>query len=146
MGEGARRADDGSLADGISSFNRPRRMANVNARTLDHARSLRWQQTQAERMLWNAIRDRRLMEIKFVRQLPVGPYVADFACREAKLIIEVDGATHVTEDERRYDSRRTAFLEKEGYHVLRFLNDDIYKALPVQGLAGCVRCDLVGAG
>jgi very-short-patch-repair endonuclease len=105
-------------------------MAYVNPKALDRARVLRRDETPAERRLWNAIRGRRLMDVKFVRQLPVGPYFTDFACREAMLIIEVDGDTHSSDVEVQYDKRRTAFLEREGYRVLRFWNDDVYKALP----------------
>jgi very-short-patch-repair endonuclease len=83
----------------------------------------------AERRLWEAIRNRRLAGLKFVRQLPVGPYVADFACRERKLILEVDGATHGTESELRYDEKRTAFLQAEGFRVIRCWNDDVFTNL-----------------
>jgi very-short-patch-repair endonuclease len=105
-------------------------MAYVKSKTLERARSLRKTLTPAERKLWNAIRARRLMGFKFVRQLPVGPFIADFACREANLIVEVDGDTHSTETERRYDAARTQYLREQGFNVLRFWNDDIYRALP----------------
>ena len=61
---------------------------------------------------------------KFVRQHPVGPYFADFACRSARLIIEVDGATHSTDAELEHDRLRTAFMEKQGYRILRISNDE----------------------
>ena len=72
--------------------------------------------------IWFAVRDRRLAGFKFVRQEPIGPYIADFVCREARLIVEVDGGQH-NESER--DQRRDAFLASEGYRILRFWNSDV---------------------
>ena len=97
--------------------------------SVSRARDLRKNDTEAEWRLWEAIRNRRLAGFKFVRQLPVGPYVADFACRERKLILEVDGATHGSETELRYDERRTAFLQAEGFRVMRCWNDDVFTNL-----------------
>jgi very-short-patch-repair endonuclease len=79
----------------------------------------------AEGRLWQQLRSNQLGGHKFVRQHPVGPYVADFACRSMRLIVEVDGATHSTEDELVHDARRTAFLETQGYRVLRIDNDEV---------------------
>ena len=93
------------------------------------ARSLRGQETQAEKRLWEQLRNRTLGGHKFVRQSPAGPYVADFMCRGAKLIIEVDGATHATAAETERDRDRTSDLEAQGYHVLRFQNDEIINGL-----------------
>ena len=86
------------------------------------AQSLRRNSTDAEMKIWFAVRDRRLAGFKFVRQEPIGPYIADFVCREAKLIVEVDGGQH-NESER--DQRRDFFLNSEGYRVLRFWNSDV---------------------
>ena len=97
--------------------------------SVSRARDLRKSDTEAERRLWEAIRNRRLAGFKFVRQLPVGPYVADFACRERKLIVEVDGATHGSETERRRDERRSTFLQVEGFRVMRCWNDDVFTNL-----------------
>ncbi|MBV8795881.1 MAG: DUF559 domain-containing protein [Hyphomicrobiales bacterium] len=91
------------------------------------ARGLRQDQTEAERKLWRRLRNRTLGGFKFVRQEPIGPYFADFVCREEKLIIEIDGATHSTDDERHRDERREQFLHDRGYHVARFGNDDVYR-------------------
>jgi very-short-patch-repair endonuclease len=85
-------------------------------------RRLRVQQTDAERKLWFALRDRRLGGHKFVRQEAIGPYVVDFVCREKNLIIEVDGGQH---SESKSDVRRDAYLTSEGYRVLRFWNNDV---------------------
>lgn len=78
--------------------------------------------TDAERKLWSHIRDRQLLGCKFVRQLPVGPFIADFACREADLIIELDGGQHA---DNASDEQRTQVLAQHGYAVIRFWNGDI---------------------
>jgi very-short-patch-repair endonuclease len=93
------------------------------------ARVLRQSQTQAEAVLWRALRGRRLDGLKFVRQEPIGPYFGDFVCRDEKLVVEIDGATHSTEAELRNDARRTEFLCAHGYRVVRFANEDIYRNL-----------------
>ena len=89
------------------------------------AKRLRTNSTDAERKLWSRLRDRRLLDFKFVRQQPVGPYVADFACREADLIVELDGGQHAEDQNVRRDAERTAVLAEHGYRVLRFWNNDV---------------------
>lgn len=86
------------------------------------ARSLRKSETDAERKLWSLLRGRRLAGHKFVRQFPIGPYFADFACREAALVLEVDGSQHL---DNVHDAARDAFLAHEGYSILRFWNIDV---------------------
>lgn len=86
------------------------------------ARTLRQNLTDAERKLWSKLRDRQLLGFKFVRQQPVGPYIADFTCREADLIIELDGGQHA---ENMQDNVRTAALAEHGYDVIRFWNNDV---------------------
>ncbi|MFI5374292.1 MAG: endonuclease domain-containing protein [Candidatus Rokuibacteriota bacterium] len=88
----------------------------------DYARGLRRRQTDAERHLWARLRDRRLLGAKFARQVPIGPYVVDFCCREMKVIVELDGGQHAVQT--RSDAERTALLEALGYRVLRFWNND----------------------
>jgi very-short-patch-repair endonuclease len=90
------------------------------ART-NRARSLRKADNDAERVLWSIIQNRQLNNAKFTRQLPVGPYFADFACREEGLVIELDGSQHLESD---YDRRRDQFMVEEGWSVLRFWNID----------------------
>jgi very-short-patch-repair endonuclease len=80
----------------------------------------------AEAKLWEELRDRRFSGHKFVRQAPVGPYFADFLCRDKKVIVEVDGGTHGTGAEIADDTRRTARLRRLGYRVLRVTNGDVY--------------------
>jgi very-short-patch-repair endonuclease len=91
------------------------------------ARALRSKQSEAERLVWRRLRDRRLGGHKFTRQLPIGPYFADFACREVGLVVEIDGATRSTTDERRRDQAREDFLAARGWRVVRFDNDAVYR-------------------
>ncbi|MBG1233158.1 endonuclease domain-containing protein [Aestuariivirga litoralis] len=93
---------------------------------LDRARSLRREATAAENKLWDHLRNRQLNNAKFVRQEPIGPYIADFACRSAKLVIEIDGVTHETPEEIVHDLKRTAFLQERRYRVIRFRNEDVF--------------------
>jgi very-short-patch-repair endonuclease len=97
--------------------------------TVPRARALRKVMTKSEVILWQSLRREQLGGFKFRRQVPVGPYIADFACVEMKLIVEVDGATHAEDDEIAYDARRTRFLELRGWRVWRVLNTDIYEGL-----------------
>jgi very-short-patch-repair endonuclease len=80
---------------------------------------------RSEALLWSYIRKRALNGARFRRQHPIGPYIADFACIAAKLIVEVDGATHGT-PQLAHDTRRTKYLESKGWTVLRVTNTDIY--------------------
>jgi very-short-patch-repair endonuclease len=84
---------------------------------------LRARQTDAERNLWFLLRDRRPNGAKFRRQVPIGNYIVDFVCQEAKLIVEVDGSQH--SDQVAYDSERTKWLGAVGYRVLRIWNNDL---------------------
>ncbi len=86
----------------------------------DRARALRFNSTPAEDRLWSRLRDRRLNGFKWRRQVPVKPYIADFLCPAAMLIVELDGEQHA--EQRAYDERRTRRLEAQGYRVLRFWN------------------------
>ena len=93
------------------------------------ARQLRREQTSAEQRLWSALRNRQLGGFKFSRQVPIGPYFADFVCRERRLIVEVDGATHGESDEIVRDRWRSDFLLQQGYRLVRVQNIDVYEAL-----------------
>jgi very-short-patch-repair endonuclease len=84
------------------------------------ARALRRHDTDAEAHLWNAVRGRRLGGWSWRRQEPFGPYILDFLCRDAGLVVELDGGQHA--DHVPYDARRTAYLERCGLRVLRFWN------------------------
>ncbi|MDD5463799.1 MAG: endonuclease domain-containing protein [Candidatus Moranbacteria bacterium] len=92
---------------------------------LTRVRGLRQNQTPQEVILWSRLKNRRLCECKFRRQYLIGKYIADFICLEKKLIVEVDGWQHKIEEARRYDRKRTEYLKKEGFAVLRFWNNDV---------------------
>ena len=98
-------------------------------RFIARARALRGSQTSAEHKLWQALRNRKLQHWKFRRQEPIERYIVDFVCPDAKLVIEVDGATHSTELELAKDSERTRVLEACGFRVVRLQNDDIFSNL-----------------
>ena len=87
------------------------------------ARQLRRDWTKAEARLWLSLRNRKLDGFKFRRQAPIDRYFADFACLEARLVIELDGGQHAEQIE--YDLARTAVLEQCGFHVLRFWNHHV---------------------
>lgn len=90
--------------------------------TKDFARHLRRNMTDTERFVWERIRSRQLAGFRFRRQAPIGPYIVDFVCFEAKLIIELDGGQHATNAEA--DAVRSRWLEGEGFRVLRFWNNE----------------------
>ena len=87
------------------------------------AKALRRRQTDAERLLWRHLRDRRFAGYKFRRQVSIGNYIADFVCLRYMLIIEVDGGQHLEQQE--YDDIRTCYLESLGFKVIRFWNNDV---------------------
>jgi very-short-patch-repair endonuclease len=93
------------------------------------SKKLRKNLTNAENQLWQKLRNRQFQGFKFYRQRPFYPYIADFYCPELKLIIEIDGATHWTEEEKNYDAERTQWFLRQGFLVLRFTNLDIYHNL-----------------
>jgi very-short-patch-repair endonuclease len=98
---------------------------HVSNKLRSRARSLRRDSTDVEQLIWNALRAHRLNGASFRRQTPVGPYVADFVCHAAMLIVELDGGQHFEPDNLRRDARRDAFLNSKGYRVLRFNNHDV---------------------
>jgi very-short-patch-repair endonuclease len=88
----------------------------------DTARKLRRDMTDAESKPWFLLRDRRLTGFKFRRQVPIGPYIADFACFANRLIVEADGGQHADSP---HDAERDVWLSAQGYRILRFWNSDI---------------------
>jgi very-short-patch-repair endonuclease len=97
----------------------------VPRKLLDFARDLRRQQTDTEQFLWRLLRDRALQGYKFRRQHPIPPFIADFYCHEARLIVELDGGQH---DQRQdADLRRTRHFESKGIRVLRFWNHEVFQ-------------------
>jgi very-short-patch-repair endonuclease len=101
------------------------------------ARELRRMQTEVERRLWLRLRDRRLGGFKFRRQAAIGPYFADFAALDRKLVVELDGAQHL---DRASDRKRDAYLADNGYRILRFWNHEILDDL--NGVLERIRCAL----
>jgi len=93
------------------------------------ARKLRAKQTNAEAVLWKALRNRQLARWKFRRQHPVDRYVVDFVTIDGKLIVEVDGATHSTKEELDRDAERARILTSLGFHIVRLTNIDVYENL-----------------
>ena len=87
------------------------------------ARRLRREQTDAESKLWARLRDRQLCNAKFRRQHAIGPFIADFCAVERGLVIELDGGQHATQAQP--DQRRSAYLERSGYRVLRFWDNEV---------------------
>jgi very-short-patch-repair endonuclease len=112
-GEGARRADEGATAN---------REVESPPRVKRFARTLRRQQTDAERRLWTMLRHRRFEGYKFRRQVPIGPYVADFVCFDCRVIVELDGSQHV---ESRRDQIRDRWLADDGFTVLRVWSNEL---------------------
>ncbi len=88
-----------------------------------HARELRAAPTDAERKLWQGLRGRQLLGFKFRRQYPIAGYIADFACPEARLVVELDGGQH--QQQQTYDDERTRKMAVNGYRVLRFWNHEV---------------------
>ena len=97
--------------------------------TLQKAKILRHNQTEAEQKLWYHLRAHRFMGLKFKRQQPMGYYIVDFVCIEHKLIIELDGGHHQQQME--YDQQRTDWLNSQDYTVLRFWNHDVLQQIEV---------------
>jgi adenine-specific DNA-methyltransferase len=93
--------------------------------TQSRARRLRNQSTDAERLLWRHLRRRQLNGFRFRRQVPIGEYVADFACMDAKLVIELDGGQHQEQVAR--DARRDSRINDRGYRVVRFSNNQVFE-------------------
>ncbi|ELI6422577.1 TPA: endonuclease domain-containing protein [Aeromonas veronii] len=95
------------------------------------AKRLRRDATQAEQKLWQQLRNRRLAGLKFRRQMPIGPYVVDFICLEQGLVIEVDGSQHGTLANQMHDEARTAYLNQQGFRVIRVWNNDVLSRMEV---------------
>lgn len=96
-------------------------------RALQRARRLRREMSNEERILWMLLRDRRFAGFKFRRQVPLGDYVADFVCFEAKLVLELDGSQHAIPEQAVFDARRTQALEAAGFRVARLWCSDLFK-------------------
>jgi very-short-patch-repair endonuclease len=102
------------------------------------ARALRQNMTGAERSVWRILRSLQIDGHRFRRQVPFGPYIADFACHDARLIIEIDGGQHDRSSP--VEVKRTRFLEDQGYRILRFWNNEVLSNL--EGVYAMIARDL----
>jgi very-short-patch-repair endonuclease len=109
-----------------------------NPKTMHRAGELRREMTPAERRLWAYLRGNRLNGVGFRRQHAIGNFIVDFCAPRQKLVIELDGGQHLDQEE--YDAERTAFLEGQGYRVLRFWNDAVMNDL--QGVIRAIQIAL----
>jgi len=96
---------------------------------LNHSRKLRKNQTDAEKLLWSALRNRQLLGLKFRRQYPMGYYILDFYCHDYKLCVELDGGQHYTDEGKQRDNTRDAFLAAQGVRTIRFSDLDVLENL-----------------
>lgn len=104
-------------------LSRLRERVGVRADAKDKARALRAQMTDAKTLMWQQLRGRRFQGFKFRRQRPLGPYILDFVCLEAGLVIEIDGGQHA--EQQAYDQARTALIESHQLTVIRFWNHEV---------------------
>ncbi|HLD02035.1 MAG TPA: DUF559 domain-containing protein [Patescibacteria group bacterium] len=96
-----------------------------NSESISKARSLRKNQTEAERFFWSKIRARQLSGYKFYRQYPIGRYIVDFYCPAKKLVVELDGSQHMKR--KQYDQSRTEYLNKQSISVIRYWDNEVLK-------------------
>jgi very-short-patch-repair endonuclease len=111
--------------------------AVVSERQRSRAKKLRQTLTRAETLLWRYLKASRIDGLGFRRQVPVKNYIADFICFSVKLIVELDGESHDFEERQKADQRRDAFFTSEGFHVLRFTNDQVTSNL--EGVVEVIR-------
>ena len=97
----------------------------LDPQLLEFAKIMRQNATDAEHLMWQLLRAKRFMNLKFRRQHVIAPYIVDFYCHELGLVIELDGNQHGTDDAIEYDTERTNFLEALGLTVVRYWNDDV---------------------
>lgn len=98
---------------------------DANSKLFEFSKALKRNQTEAEEIIWQCLRNRKIMNFKFRRQHPIHQYIADFYCHEAKLIIEIDGGIHNNPENQEYDQNRTDELMKIGITVIRFTNQEV---------------------
>lgn len=97
----------------------------IDPQLLVFAKAMRHTATDAESLMWQLLRNKRFMNLKFRRQHVIAPYIVDFYCHELGLVIELDGSQHGTDDAVEYDAERTQFLEALGFKVVRYWNHDV---------------------
>jgi very-short-patch-repair endonuclease len=99
----------------------------VRGRGTLRSRQLRFQSSDAERKLWDCLRRKQMTGLRFRRQFPLGPYFADFVCLPARLVVEVDGSQHGEVAQAAHDERRTAWLRRNRFRVIRFWADEVMR-------------------
>jgi very-short-patch-repair endonuclease len=104
-------------------------MREAETRARRFAKSLRSRMTDAEVILWSRLRSWREQGLTFRRQHPMGPYIADFVCMRARLVVELDGEQHGITENHAYDLRRDAYMQSRGWRVIRITNDRVYRNL-----------------
>jgi very-short-patch-repair endonuclease len=104
---------------------KPKMFYGASSRLFEYARQNRSKGTPAERKLWEELRAKKNAGLKFRRQHPIGVFIVDFYCHQAKLAIELDGDYHLEEEQRLYDENRTKLLQEAGIHELRFKNEEV---------------------
>ncbi|RDC53190.1 endonuclease domain-containing protein [Acinetobacter sp. RIT592] len=97
----------------------------IDPQLLEFAKSMRHTATDSEHLMWQILRAKRFMNLKFRRQHVIKPYIVDFYCHEIGLVVELDGSQHGTDDAIEYDAERTKFLEALGLTVVRYWNHDV---------------------
>ena len=102
----------------------------ASPKIFSNAKKLRDNETEAEEKLWLAVKNNQIEGFKFRRQHPLSFYIADFYCHALKLVIEIDGGYHLTEDQQLFDEERTKNLEFQGLKVIRFTNEEVLVQLP----------------
>ena len=110
--------------------------------SIERARELRKRMPPAEARIWDVLRSLRPLGFHFRRQVPIGPYYADFACHHASLVIELDGDTHGSDAAADYDAWRDAFIRREGYEVVRIPNGEVMENM--DGVATLIDSMLAG--
>ena len=101
----------------------------AGAKLFKFSNILRKTQTGAEEIMWQNLRNRKILGFKFRRQHPLDKYIADFYCHEAKLVIEIDGKIHNLPEQQEYDKNRSLHIEEMGIKVIRFTNEEVYNNL-----------------
>ena len=103
----------------------------LDPQLLEFAKSMRHTATDAEHLMWQVLRAKRFMNLKFRRQHVIAPYIVDFYCHDIGLVIELDGSQHGMDDAIEYDTERTKFLEALGFIVVRYWNHDVLGRMDV---------------
>src|SRR5215212_2623717 len=105
-------------------------MRQIPVYQLQLVRELRQRQTETEVLVWECLRGKRLAGAKFRRQRPLGRYIADFCCDSARLVVEIDGSIHSSEDQQEYDAIRDDVLKAWGYTCIRIAVEEVVSDLP----------------